>query len=492
MWVTLLWSMANLRLSMKSYSPYLIAGHAAFVVFAFLAVWFAEERVLLIDSAYQLFHDINHESILINDNRFSMVLSQLLPWLLIKLHVPLRWLIVAYSASFVMLAYGCFLLTSYVLRQPRVAAVMVLTFLGMCSTFFHCISETFQLMFFAPMLYALAQYKLHNPHHRFLYWSALILAEAVTFFIHPVAIFFILYIIGLRVLECNRLRIDATSIVLFVTLAAFATLRMLLGQSGHDESFVPTADTLRHALSHFFSLDSFGFFRTWFLIYLCPIVLWALTLVGYFRQRLWLRLAFVGLFFPAFFALSVIVYWQGDGSIGMERTYLPLYFFAGLPFFVDELPRLAGWRRWTVFGYFAVMLVIGFTRISMDIHIYANRLEEIKHIAAYGRDHGQHKLIVTRSTAEQLFRVNIWGLALESMLLTARDGADQTVTIYLEEDDFDRSNDDFYANPDVYMSVNWWKRWLVADLNPHYFSLPPQGYLELVKTEEGYRLAPLR
>jgi len=128
----------------------------------------------------------------------------------------------------------------------------------------------------------------------------------------------------------------------------------------------------------------------------------------------------------------------------------------------------------------------------MDIHIYANRLEEIKHIAAYGRDHGQHKLIVTRSTADQLFRFNIWGLAIESMLLTARDGADQTVTIYLEEDDFDRSNDDFYANPDVYMSVNWWKRWLVADLNPHYFSLPPQGYLELVKTEEGYRLAPLR
>lgn len=154
---------------MKSSSPYLIAGHIAFALFAFLAVWFAEERVLLIDSAYQLFHDINHESILINDNRFSMVLSQLLPWLLIKLHVPLRWLIVAYSASFVLLAYACFLLTAYVLRQPRVAAVMVLTFLGLCSTFFHCISETFQLMFFAPMLYALAQFRTQNPKSKILY-----------------------------------------------------------------------------------------------------------------------------------------------------------------------------------------------------------------------------------------------------------------------------------------------------------------------------------
>lgn len=477
---------------MKSSSPYLIAGHIAFALFAFLAVWFAEERVLLIDSAYQLFHDINHESILINDNRFSMVLSQLLPWLLIKLHVPLRWLIVAYSASFVLLAYACFLLTAYVLRQPRVAAVMVLTFLGLCSTFFHCISETFQLMFFAPMLYALAQFRSQNPKSKILYWPALVLAEALAFFIHPVAVFFILYIIGLRMVERNRLRIDAVSAVLLVALAAFVAIRMLLGQSGHDESFMPTADTLRHAFTHFFSLRSFDYFRTWFLIYLFPLVLWGLTLVGYFRQRHWLRLAFVGLYLPAFFALSVVVYWQGDGSIGMERTYLPLYFFAGLPFFVDELPRLAGWRRWTVFGYFAVMLVIGFTRISMDIHIYANRLEEIKHIAAYSRAHGQHKLIVTRSTAEQLFRVNIWGLALESMLLTARDGADQTVSIYMEEDDFDRSNADFYDNPDVYMSVNWWKRWLVADLNPHYFSLPPQGYQELLHTPDGYALSQVK
>lgn len=476
-------------LSRLASGNYLFLGHIAFAVFAFLAVWFAEERVLLIDSAYQLFHDINHESMLINDNRFSMVLSQLLPWLLIKLHVPLRWLIVAYSASFVMLAYGCFLLTAYVLRQPRVAAVMVLTFLGMCSTFFHCISETFQLMFFAPMLYALAQAGFRNPRCRYLFWPALVLTEAVVFFIHPVAFFFILFIVGLRVVESNRLRFDAASVVLLVALGVFMALRMLLGQSGHDEGFMPTADTLSYALTHFFSLGSFRYFRTWFLIYLFPIVLWALSLVGYFRQRLWLRLAFVGLFLPAFFVLSVVIYWKGDGSIGMERTYLPLYFFAGLPFFVDELPRLAGWRRWALFTYFAVMLVIGFLRISMDIHIYANRLEEIKHIAAYSREQGQHKLIVTRSTADQLFRFNIWGLALESMLLTACDGADQTVSIYLEEDDFDRSNDDFYANPDVYMSVNWWKRWLVADLNPHYFSLPPQGYCELHRTPEGYSLS---
>lgn len=474
------------------YKPYLIASHFALLAMLALALWFAEERVLLIDSAYQLFHDINHESMLINDNRFSMVLSQLLPWLLIKLHVPLRWLIVAYSASFVFIAYACFLLAAHVLRRPAAAATMALTFLGMCATFFHCISETFQLMFFAPLLYALSQFDPGSVcWRRALRWVALVLVETLAFFIHPVSVFFILYIIGFRLVDGRRLRRDTPAIVAAAVLVLLSSVRLMLGQSGHDESFVPTGDTLRYALTHFFSLRSMDYFRTQFLIYLFPLILWGLTLVGYARRRQWLKMAFVGLYLPAFFVMSVVVYWEGDGPIGMERTYLPLYFFAGLPFFEDELPWLKGWRRWALFAYFSVMLVFAFSRIGMDMHIYTNRLEEIKHIAAYSRSEGQHKLIVTRSTAEQLFRINIWGLALESMLYTARDGADQTVTIYLEEDDFDRSDDDLFQNPEVYVSVNWWKRWEVKDLNPHYFRLPAQGYKELVHNEGGYSLKDL-
>ena len=104
---------------------------------------------------------------------------------------------------------------------------------------------------------------------------------------------------------------------------------------------------------------------------------------------------------------------------------------------------------------------------------------------------GQHKLIVTRSAAEELFPEDIWGLALESMLYTAQQGPEHTVTIYKEEDDFDRSDADLYQNPDVYVAVNWWKRWEVKELNPHYFQLPAQGYKELTKDAAGYHFADI-
>ena len=65
------------------------------------------------------------------------------------------------------------------------------------------------------------------------------------------------------------------------------------------------------------------------------------------------------------------------------------------------------------------------------------------------------------------------------MLLTAQQGPEHTVTIYKEDDDFDRTNSDLYNNPDCYIAVNWWKQWWIKDLNPRYFYLPPQGYKEL-------------
>lgn len=464
----------------------LLPVHAVLLALMGLALWFAEERVLLIDSAYQLFYDINHESILINDNRFSMVLSQLVPWGLIKLHTPLRWVIVAYSASFVLLAYVCFLLAGHWLGNKKVALLMLFTLLGMRATFFHCISETFQLMFFAPLLYALVC----GEKRGWLRWIALVLTEIAAFFIHPIAVFFVVFIVLYRWI-CRR-KFEMPIAVVSLVLVVCMTVKLLCGQSGHDQSFIPTSEVLGYAITHFFTLNSIGFFYAHFAdFYFFPLLLWLLTLVGYARSRQWLKLAFVGLFVMGFFAMSVVVYWQGDGPIGMERTYLPLFFFIGLVFLEDELPRLRRWQKMVFYVLFAVLITVSLVRIGISTRPYANRLAEISTIATQAREEGQQKLIVTRTTAEEIFPINIWGLALESMLYTARDGADQTVTIYMEEDDFDRSDEDLYRNPEVYVSVNWWKRWEVKDLNPHYFQLPSQGYKELMKTEKGYEIAPL-
>lgn len=476
--------------SVASTRKYLILGHLCFLVLLILSAKYANVRVLLTDSAYQVFYDINHPGMLINDSRYSMVLTQILPWIAIHLHLPLKLVIISYSVSFILVGYVCWLITAYLMRQRQAATLMLFVLLAIGGTFLHCISESFQLMFYVPMLYAwMCQgERLKN----FTYYTVLAILVALAFFIYPMSVFYILFAVGFRLLEGGKPHIDKPAIATVVFLFLFIVLYWLIGASGHDSEFVPTLPVIFDSLLHFFSLGSFGTFRDlFFSLYLVPTLMLLLTLVGYVRSHQWWKLSFVGLYAVGFLVAACIIYQTGDSLISRERYFVPLFFIVGLPFLIDELPRFSKWQERLFFWLFVALLCLSFVRIMKYVHIYEPRMEAITEVSQMAEKQGQHKLIVTRSTAEEVFPEDIWGLALESMLFTAQQGAEHTVTIYKEEDDFDRTDADLYQNPEVYLSVNWWKRWEVKELNPYYFRLPSQGYKELVKDENGYRLANL-
>ena len=137
---------------------YVIMGHLTFVVLLIYSVLFYKERVLHMDSAYQVFQNLNF-GMLINDGRYSMFLSQLLPLLMVKLHAPLLLVLCSYSVSFVLIMYAFFLATVYLAGDKLVGLLMALTVFCVNNTFYHCISETFQLMMFAPFLFAWLNHK---------------------------------------------------------------------------------------------------------------------------------------------------------------------------------------------------------------------------------------------------------------------------------------------------------------------------------------------
>ncbi|MBR5027608.1 MAG: hypothetical protein IKX51_00165 [Bacteroidales bacterium] len=471
-----------------SENKYMVLGHCSMLVLFILAVVFANERVLLTDSAYQVFYDINHDGVLINDSRYTMVLTQILPWLAVHLHAPLHWIIVAYSVSFVLVGYGCFLLTAYAMKDRLSAVLMLFVFLAIGGTFLHCISESFQLMFYVPMFYAwLAQGSEGHRMGKLGYYLLLALLEAIAFFIYPVAAFYILFAIGFQMLEGGRPHIDKPAFAAIAFLAVFCLIYFLMGMSGHDSEFVPTGDLVRNSLQHFFSLGSFMTFVMLFpRYYLAPTLLLIITLIGYGRSRQWWKLTFVAGYALFYFVSAVIIYQTGDSRISRERYFIPLFFIIGLAFLKDELPRWSAKKDMCFYFIFIALICFSFGRIIHYVHRYQPRMEAIAKVSRAAKAEGQHKIIVTQSTAEEVFPLDIWGLALESMLLTAQDGPEHTVTIFKEEDDFDRADSNLYHNPDVFVSVGWWKEWYVKDLNPRYFSLPPQGYKELQVQENNY------
>lgn len=472
---------------------YLLLGHVCMALLFILAVIYANDRVLLTDSAYQIFYDINHPGVLINDSRYSMVLTQILPWIVIHLHAPLWLVIVSYSVSFILVGYICWLITAYAMGQRRAATLMLFVLLATGGTFLHCISESFQLMFYAPMLYGwLCCHPDKVKVGRIGYYLILTLLVALTFFIYPMATIYILFAAGFKLFDGGRIRLSIPPVATLALLSAYIVVYMQMGMSGHDSEFVPTVDRLRHGLTHFFFLGSTStFYRLFFRLYLFPTVLLVLTLVGYGRQGHWMKFTYVlGCVVVSFVAI-VLIYWTGDSYISRERYFVPLVFMIGLVFLEDELPRLSIHRQHIFYVVFCLLLVYSFCRIVHYVYVFRPRLDAIAEVSELARQQGQQKLLVTKQTASNIFPHDLWGLAIESMLLSAQDGPENTVTIYKEEDNFDRTDADLYCNPDIYVSVNWWKRWEVKDLNPYYFRLPAQGYKELVQTEEGYKIVAL-
>lgn len=484
--------MTNLKKSLTD-DKYLLIGHLCFGVLLVLAVVFANVRVLLTDSAYQVFYDINHFGVLINDSRYSMVFTQILPWIAIHLHAPLQLVIIAYSISFILVGYVCWLITAYGMKQPKAATLMLFVILGIGGTFLHCISESFQLMFYVPMLFGWMCLKPKEVRVGPVgYYLILAFLVALAFFIYPMSVFYILFAVGFQLLKEGKPRFDGPALATAGLLLSYIVLYFFIGPSGHDSEFVPSFDLVTQSLRHFFSLGSFGtFIHLYRRFYLVPTVLLVLTLIGYARSRQWWKLAYVAGYAIAFLVAACIIYQTGDSYISRERYFIPLFFIIGLPFLVDELSRMKKMMEWSFFVVFIALLTLSFCCIVDYVHLYEPRMNAIAEVSQLAEEQGQHKLIVTRSTAEKVFPHDIWGLALESMLLSAQKGPEHTVTIYKVRDDYDGTDEELYNNPDCFLGVNWWLKWMVTDLNPFYFSLPPQGYKELIADENGYHIVDI-
>ena len=461
---------------------YMIMGHLTFVVLLIYSVLFYKERVLHMDSAYQVFQNLNF-GMLINDGRYSMFLSQLLPLLMVKLHAPLLLVLCSYSVSFVLIMYAFFLSTVYLAGDKLVGLLMALTVFCVNNTFYHCISETFQLMMFAPFLFAWLNHKVQPTlAGNAIYYAVLSFAMFMCVFIHPIAVFFVLFIL-LYSLICDNFKINRQwwgCAALFVV--AVAAKNMLV-QSGHDASFIPTKDELAYAVTHFFSVYSFKFFVGRILnLYLAPILIFLITTWFYFKNKSWVKLLFYTGFIFCFFAMSVIVYYKGDGGIGMERSFLPLLFFAGLPFVCEVLPKFPA-RADNIFTVVStLLLVFAFAQIKYTQPSYAEKFATYDKVIALAKAENQQKLLIRKCDAQGM-GIGTWGTGLESLMYSAMKDKNFVVSFFKadDEDDFSAAE---YSQPDFYLAVPWWRFWWTDKLNPYYFSLPSQLYKRIV-VEEG-------
>jgi phosphate starvation-inducible membrane PsiE len=73
---------------------------AALGILLILSVIFFKERVFFADASYVLFDILNYKKFAIQEHRYGSFITQIVPYLGAKLHLPIRALVFSYAVIF--------------------------------------------------------------------------------------------------------------------------------------------------------------------------------------------------------------------------------------------------------------------------------------------------------------------------------------------------------------------------------------------------------
>ena len=307
---------------------------------------------------------------------------------------------------------------------------------------------------------------------------------ALCVFIHPAALFFLLFIAGVYILNKNY-SIKQKTVILLLTIGMLVLKYFTIIETSSDKRY---NISVQDFFGHFINIHQLSGMQ-WFLdrlldFYWVPCLLLIIASIKYVRKKQWINFLFFAGFFFFFMIVTLIMYHRGDSSIGWERSFLPLMFFCGLPFMRDVFPNISVKKNKIFFIALTCLIISGYIKIAVASVPYSERLKKIDEIVAFANKENQKKLVMDRKMANTIMPFHNWATGFESIMYSAMIHIDSTVNFYIQQDLNTAKEDPKFFSKNYFFAVSWWKFWWISNLNPNYFKLPKQQAKELI-VEDG-------
>lgn len=457
-------------------------GHLTFLFLIGYAVYYYLPRVLYVDSAFQVFNLINTGTFAINAERYSMVFSQLIPLLFVKLGFGLKTIVISYSLSFILLMYFIWWLCAYKFKNIAASVVVLFSVFLIRETFVHCISETFQAIFFAALFYAWINLKISIKNAIIKNGVFLIVAFALillNYYIHPATIFMIGFALIFSMLNNkNGLKNIWFYIVGTIMLTWYLKGVLFVDPNSHNYGFFSELKNFKVLLPDFFKLYSTTFFINWFFkLYIYITIPFLALVVFYIWNKKLLKLFFLVSFLIFFFLITCIIYHKGDSDLAMERSFLPLAFIVGLAFAADIIEQWNKARGWVIL-YFVVVMFISFNGIRKATWKFQGRLRYLEQIVNEASVSGNQKFYIESSNLNSEILLVPWGTAVETLIYTSIKTPEhpKTLFVYNKMPPVDMNN----QKSDLFLAFPWWPEWSYQTLNLDYFKIRKSVYTEII------------
>ncbi len=451
------------RIDKKIYNT----GIWAYPVLLVLAVIFYKERTILLDNSVFLFEILKDSSFNATHNRFISVIPQIFPVIATKMSLPLQWVMIFYSVSFVIYQFVCYLLCGRVLNNYRLGIVVLLTsVLFVTHTFFWQISELQLGMAMMMPFYALL---IDNERKitGIVFWPLLISGLITIAFSHPLIIFPFMFVSAFvllsRDIRCNRVQLIVIDIVFLI----IAVLKKKMIANTYEYESIESLHNFKSLFPNYLSTYSnIQFAENWLSMYYWIPVLFIVIIAGYIAQRRWLNMLLVAGVCIGYTQLINIVYPTAETpEFYIENMYTPLGLFMAIPLVYDIIPK---WNKQLVQGVFVLIIITAFVRITIKQVFYADRIAWFNN---YLDKYGNEKMMVPYDNKPNEIILMPWATAYEFWLLSTLERS-KSASIIISNDL--KSVDWAYGNHEGF--VTQWGVFKYKDLNPRYFKFTDSSH----------------
>ena len=414
-----------------SRSRLLIFGNIYFVVYTIFACVFYKERIFL-DGSYYFFHVVQSENFRVEHQRFILIISQLLAWIGVKLHLPLWSVMMLNSINPVLYLWTLFILCAVVLNDK--AAGWSLLLLSVCGIYFIYFCPMYEvwyggglLIFFGALLY-------REFYRTTFQLIALGITSITLLFSYPLMIAGFLFFIFFSPADKRWLPISAY--ITFIISVAVWLLWKLLFISDYESGKIsyPLSQLGNTLKSNFGSPnDILSLLKFLFSVYGEEMIMFIGTVVALVLRRDLFKAVLLFIFVSGFILLVNITQSQPWlHSNYFERMYLLLIPICTLPF-LREIYSPSRMKIFFEIAFFGIIFLRGFL-IVQHSSFYTKRIKNIFELVSKAQQQGGSKFYVDPEHYPGNAAMNEWSFPIETLLFSSLNNNSQSIIISLKED----------------------------------------------------------
>lgn len=432
------------------------------------AIWFYKARMIFSDASLVSFRRINLQDLESSQKRWGAFITECIPLLFSKLHIPLRWILVSYSLSFNLFYLLIVGLLIFRWRLYALGILMVcyyLLFVG--AGYFWTNNEIHQSVAYIFLCFGLCHEMIRQQAAMPWQYFTFFLLSGIAIFTHPLAIIVFGFLWGILWLDNRDWPFEKRQAFHYTAILFFWSVLKLIISSGQPydarRMYGVThlhKDLLLHTLNGPVA-------RTF--VHACVTNYWlsiVLAIVGgivMLRQRRWLAIVWALMSATGYLVLLHCGFPEGHFLYYLEGEWGLFGLIAGFPVVYYLLTRMRGWAP-------LVLAILFVVRIGYIIHAapaFTNRVRFIEQLNTYARSHRLNKILIKAKDSRFEERLIMdWGLATESMTLSALAKDSPQITLCALWPD----HPERIPQGNKEMVWNFDKRPASA-LNPYYFSL---------------------